>query len=427
MTQNWKNRTIFTGDNLPVMRGMNSESVDLIYLDPPFNTGRDFPMEGNGGGFNDIWRETDINREWYGEIAETNQTLHDVITSAKDGHSSAMKAYLTFMTIRLIEIRRLLKPTGSVYLHCDPTASHYLKLLMDGIFGADNYRNEIVWGYKTGGASPRHFSKKHDSLLFYSKTDDYFFDKPKEKSYTKSAHRKEGEVNYGGGKAEFFQDEKGVYNLVGMRDVWEISYIGSTSPERTGYPTQKPLALLDRIIKASSSEGEVVFDPFCGCATTLVAADVLGRQWIGCDISEKAVEMVVERIAKARGELFATGGNLKEARAKVEEEITALKAPLVRTDAEVEVDEAPKKGDIAQREKDAQKRVLFGEQKGRCNGCGFSFPYRNLTRDHIVPQTDGGGEEIGNIQLLCAACNSAKGTGTQEELLAKLKEQKVLR
>ena len=166
------------------------------------------------------------------------------------------------------------------------------------MFGHKNFRNEIIWSYRTGGASRRSFSKKHDTIFFYSKDSKWTYNKPKEKSYTKSKSRRPGVVNYGGGQAKFFEDERGVYNWVNMRDVWDIPYIGSTHPERTGYPTQKPVALAERIIGSASNPGDVVMDPFAGCAYVPVAAERLGRQWIACDINPRAMTVVRRQFNK---------------------------------------------------------------------------------------------------------------------------------
>ena len=160
MKQNWKNRTMWTGDNLPILRGMNSESVDLIYLDPPFNSNRDYSApigsEAAGAAFKDTWTLDDVDVAWHGEIAEQNPAVYSVIQASGETHGNSMKSYLIMMAVRLLEMRRILKPTGSIYLHCDPTASHYLKLLMDAVFGKrSNFRNEIVW--------KRYFSSVHDA------------------------------------------------------------------------------------------------------------------------------------------------------------------------------------------------------------------------------------------------------------------------
>ncbi len=217
------------------------------------------------------------------------------------GDTSPMAAYALFMGRRLVELYRVLKPTGSIYLHCDPNANAYLRILLDVTFGEKWFRNEIIWSYRTGGSSRRQFSKKHDVLLYYSKGAGWHFNVQKEKAYTKSKSRRPGTINYGAGTAEFYEDEQGVYNLVNMRDVWDLPYIGSTDPERVGYPTQKPLALLERIISASSNEGDLVLDPFCGCGTAADAAAKLGRKYLGIDVSAIAVRVMEQRLTSRGG------------------------------------------------------------------------------------------------------------------------------
>jgi site-specific DNA-methyltransferase (adenine-specific) len=204
-----------------------------------------------------------------------------------------MMAYLAMMAPRLIELHRVLKPTGGIYLHCDPTASHYLKMLMDAVFGPRNFRNEIIWHYKTGGVSKRWFGRKHDVILFYSKTSQYQFCPQQEKSYL--SHR------YGFSNVEILEDENGPYTMVYMRDVWDIPALRGNQPEALGYPTQKPEALLERIIKASSNEGDLVLDPFCGCGTTIAVAQRLKRRWIGIDVARFAVTLVKRRLRDAFG------------------------------------------------------------------------------------------------------------------------------
>ena len=189
---------------------------------------------------------------------------------------------MCYMAIRLLEIHRVLRDTGSVYPHCDPTMSHYLKLLLDCVFGEKQFRNEIVWGYKWGGHNTkRMFARKHDIILFYSRSDRYIFNYEDCKEYDS----KSGWKNNDEGRL--------------LKDWWwDIPSINTQAKERTGYPTQKPLPLLGRIIKASSCEGDRVLDPFCGCATTCVAAEQLGRQWVGIDVSVKAYELVQQRLRK---------------------------------------------------------------------------------------------------------------------------------
>jgi len=401
--------TLFTGDNLYILNGMNSESVDLIYLDPPFNSKRFYsaPIGSRAAGtsFKDIWAWQDIDEAYLERMVDDYPYLVQFIESVEMLHSKPMMAYLTYMTQRILEMHRVLKNTGSLYLHCDQTASHYLKIVCDRIFGKNNFRNEIVWSYRTGGASRSGFSRKHDILVRYSKSGKFVFNPLKEKSYTKSKSRKPGVINYGAGTAEFFQDEQGVYNLVNMRDVWEISYIGSTHPERTGYPTQKPLALLRRVIEASSNKDDMVLDPFCGCATAMVAAQQLQRKWIGIDIEAKSAELVVERLSDEAG-LFS--------------DFTHRRDIPVRTDIEIT--------DIVDVRNRKSVKEKLGRQYGRvCSACGMSN-YENLEIDHIVPKSRGGQDTYSNYQLLCGNCNRTKGNRPMEYLMAKIaKRDELLR
>ena len=326
MKTNWANRTLFHGDNLAFLRAMNSESVDLIATDPPFNKGRDFHATPDslaaGAKFQDRWSwERDVHQDWVDQITDDYPRLMEAIESARYAHSDGMGAYMCFMAVRLLAMRRVLKPTGSIYLHCDPTASHYLKAVMDAIFGWKNFRNEIVWCYSHGGKSKRHFGKKHDCILLYSKTKNYTFNDTAVRVPMKS-----GKESFGG---KLMTDEDGrqyrlVYGTKNAKgetryykyyldegklpeDYWtDINSLQSGVKERTGYPTQKPLALYERILKASSNEDDIVLDPFAGCATTCVAAERLRRNWVGIDIWEKAPEVVVDRLNKEG--LFAPKG-----------------------------------------------------------------------------------------------------------------------
>ena len=168
---NFPSGAVWTGDNLAVLRGMNSECVDLIYLDPPFNSNRTYEApigsRAAGAAFKDAWTLDDVDVHEHGELADRNPAAHAVIQAARQAHGKGMMAYCIMMAVRLLEMRRILKPTGSIYLHCDPTASHYLKLLMDGIFGRANFRNELVWKRTSGRSDARRFGRVHDAILYY--------------------------------------------------------------------------------------------------------------------------------------------------------------------------------------------------------------------------------------------------------------------
>ena len=409
MKQNWKNRTMWTGDNLQILRGMNSESVDLIYLDPPFNSNRDYSApigsEAAGAAFKDTWTLEDVDEAWHGEIAEQNPAVYSIIDAAGLAHGSSMKSYLIMMAVRLLEMRRILKPTGSIYLHCDSTASHYLKLLMDAVFGKQCFRNEIVWFYRRWPTKSKSFQRMHDSILYYSKNPDgsHTFNLLFEPSSARTLS------DYKGKRLTTVQTEEGTWvkrqtsgdsEGVPLRDVWEIKRVHTRSHERVGYPTQKPLALLTRIIQASSNEGDTVLDPFAGCATACVAAERLDRQWVGIDISKKAADLVQVRIRKEI-DLFHNFKPIR--RSDIPRRTDLGKLPSYRT----------------------HKHLLFGKQEGHCAGCKVSFQFRNLTVDHVTPQSQGGTDHMDNLQLLCGACNSMKGTGTQAELIVKLQAQEL--
>ena len=299
---NLDNRTIYCRDNIDILRGINSYSVDLIYLDPPFNKKKVFTApigtSAEGAEFSDIFRKEDVKDEWLSEIKEEHYALHDFLNAVKtiEGRTSYNFCYLAYMAIRLIECHRILKETGSVYLHCDPTMSHYLKIMMDCIFEEKNLQNEIIWrigwvsGYKT---QKKGWIRNHDTLLYYVKTPKAIQGFNKEYiPYPADYVRRDGKKPTGKG--------------VPIEDTWNCNaadnldsiMIKSFSKEKTGYPTQKPLALLKRIITASSNMDEMVLDPFCGCATAPIAAELLGRKWVGIDVSHEAYEQVKKRLKR---------------------------------------------------------------------------------------------------------------------------------
>ena len=459
MKPNFTNRALWTGDNLDVMRGMNSGCVDLIYLDPPFNSNRDYAApigsEAAGAAFKDTWTLSDVDEAWHGEIAERDPALYRILDAAGHSHGKGMKSYLIMMAVRLLEMRRLLKETGSVYLHCDPTASHYLKTLMDAVFGAGSFRNEIVWRRTNAhNVRTRMYPRVHDTLLFYAKTRNYTFHKtfkgysPQQlKRYKKAEDGRlytGQDLTMAGGSAErkiewrgtsppanrawgasieqleewweqglILTKKDGTPRLDGRKvfldempgktadSMWEdISRVGNTSKERVGYPTQKPLALLGRIIQTSSNEGDVVLDPFCGCATALVAAERLGREWVGIDLSPLAARLVKSRLEK---------------------EMRLFYDVHHRTDV-------PRRTDLgALPNYRTHRHTLYGRQEGLCAGCRVMFPFRNMTVDHVVPRAKGGSDHLENLQLLCGACNAKKGTRSHEELVAALEREGLRR
>ena len=434
---NVENRTIFEGDNLHILRGLDSETIDLIYLDPPFNSNKTYEApigsEAAGAAFKDSWTLRDLDDAWHGELAEHEPGLYSAISTAEFSYGKSMKAYLIMMGIRMLEMRRVLKPTGSIYLHCDPTASHYLKTVMDAVFGVKNFRNEIVWCYSGAGYPKKDFGRRHDIIFRYSKGTEYIFnldDVRQEYAETTKARFK----HYIGNKRK--QGDFGLQKLnpLGKHpdDWWQIQPIAPSAKERLGYPTQKPLALLERIIKASSNPGDIVFDPFCGCATTCIAAEALQRQWIGIDLSPKAVELVKMRLERDLKITEQSGllGDKVIHRTDIPTRLMPEEPRQIRMDTLFGVKDRSTLGTLSQDELQqfrSHKHRMYGNQEGKCNGCQVLLPFRNLTIDHIVPRSKDGTDAPDNLQLLCGTCNSTKGNRTQEYLIQALREQGVLR
>lgn len=376
------NNRLFFGDNLGVLREHVADaSVDLIYLDPPFNSNSNYNVihkDKTGGGadaqiqaFEDTWT-------WTNNAGGSEDSFDQVMRSGCTGASELLRAmraflgdsdlmaYLSMMAIRLIELHRVLKPTGSLYLHCDTAAGHYLKLLMDSVFGPDRFLNDITWKRTTAHNDPHRYGRVQDRILFYSKSGTKVFH-PQGREYSpEQLARYKNEDEHGRYKAEqltaphysptrsyewrgthpgsnrqwrFKQDELERLYSAGrillrrdgcprkdglkeylheaeipvVQDLWTDIGMGPTSGERLGYPTQKPLALLERIISASSNEGDVILDPFCGCGTAVHAAQKLGRQWIGIDVTHLAISLIEKRLKDAfPGIAFEVHGTPKD-------------------------------------------------------------------------------------------------------------------
>ena len=386
---NFEPKTIWIGENLRIMRGINSNCVDMIYLDPPFNSNRDYeaPIGSAADGakfedtwtekrrregtkkdikdtkFKDIWTLSDHDVFEHGELAERNEAAYNVIEAARTSHGKSMMSYLIFMAVRMLEMKRILKDdTGSICLHCDDTASHYLKILMDTIFGHKSFRGHIIWQRSTAkNDAKKAFGRISDHILHYAMPNASFKRQyvPLDRSYIENfykygdekgpyrlgdlANTKPGNYKYdwkgyshppNGWRCpkETMQElhDKDLLNYPVNSDgspayekrisrkrylseskgkpignIWtDFGAVQAKSTEYVGYPTQKPIALLNRIIEATSRKDDIVFDPFCGCATSMVSAEFLGRKWIGCDVSPVAGKLVNERIEKELG-MFA--------------------------------------------------------------------------------------------------------------------------
>lgn len=376
---------LFYGDNLQVLRdSIANESVDLVYLDPPFNSQANYNIlfkaptgersKAQIEAFEDTWHWNAVAEQAFDEVMQSGTDAAEMLRAMRSFlRENDMMAYLTMMAVRLIELHRVLKPTGSLYLHCDPTASHYLKILMDGIFGPENFKNEIVWQRTNVHNDSKTWSRVSDALLFYTKDKTFTWNKPIQPHSEEHVDSKYSDMDEYGRRYtkdnmtspsprpnmmyewKGFQcppngwryskdtmqrlDDKGriwypktkegtldtsrrprlirfLDEMVGtvMGNVWtDISPINSQAQERLGYPTQKPLVLLERIIEASSNPGDVVLDPFCGCGTSIHAAQKMGRQWIGIDVTHLAISLIEKRLRDAfPGTTFDVHGTPKD-------------------------------------------------------------------------------------------------------------------
>ena len=397
-TPNFANRTLFHGDNLPVLRGMNSGSVHLIATDPPFNKGKDFHATpdslAKGAKFQDRWSwADDVEGEWVDQITDDWPHVMNVINGSKQSYGEDMGAFLCFMGVRLLEMRRVLRDDGSIYLHCDPTASHYLKELMDAIFGRRQFQNEFIWYYSGGGASKRRWARKHDVLLFYAKGKQWTFNADAVRvpyKWTAGQRRADGSArDYSRGKLP--------------DDVLQHHALMPWSREHSGFPTQKPLALYERIIAASSNPGDFVLDPFAGCATTLVAAERLGREWAGIDLWDGAAAIVRQRMEDNRQLLTDIPTIHYETAPPERTDGGGEAAPFIQVTERYAEPPGPRMS------RQEMYEHLLAQHGQRCQGCDRTFDDpRYLELDHNTPRSDGGWNHITNRVLLCGPCNRAK-------------------
>ena len=479
------NRTLFIADNLDLLEYLDNESIDLICIDPPFaknqtwvgalrpplseeereqelatladwgirnraeasREGIEWPDGENGAAkFQDIWRwEDDVHEVWLDRIKSEYKPLNRVIKATRYRHGEDTAAYLTYMAIRLIEMHRVLKPTGSIYLHCDPTASHYLKTLIDGIFGRENFRNEIVWAYNNRlQRSSTGFASLHDVILVYRKTDNVvsnpIYDENWEPSNTQRRRIEKGYEERKGALIIYDEDKfqksgidehsyskvyRSKVSMPPIGDVWNIPILNPMANERTGYPTQKPVVLAERIIKASTNPGDIVLDCFAGCAYVPVAAERNGRQWIACDISPRSLTVLRRQFAKFR---YAVNGE----RQGDEPPLIADADVTVRSpkDLPLRTDENP---EPAMRTKPLSPRKfkvpssLIPEKEMlefllELSGymawcCGFAnrMPDGSIVRmannfhlDHVDPKSKGGLNQITNRAPMCPRHNIRK-------------------
>ena len=443
--------TLYYGDNLDILREhVPDEAVDLIYLDPPFNSNRSYNVlfkETDGSAadsqitaFDDTWHWGQSAEATLCEIEQTaDPHIVDMIQSIVGfvGRND-VTAYLVMMTVRLIELHRVLKPTGSIYLHCDPTASHYLKVVMDAILGKENFQNEITWKRTTAHSDPNRYGRNTDTILFYTGGDTWTWNElpqPYSDEYKRRFRRedadgrrwtddnltakglsgggydyeyrgftsfwrvpletmqrldREGRLHFtrtGGIRLKRYLDEmKGV----ALQALWDdIPPINSQAAERLGYPTQKPLALLERIIQASSNEGDLVLDPFCGCGTTICAAQKLGRRWMGIDVTYLAVNLMQSRLR----DMF--GDEIKESYAVVGLPQDVASAHALALQDRLGFEEWAL-GLI-------EARSAHGGKRGRDQGMDGVLFFRDEPRKSkkVIVQVKSGHVQVGHIRDLC--------------------------
>ncbi len=418
---NVPNRTFYNGDNLDFLRALNSESVNLIATDPPFNKNVDAFVGKRGASFKDRWRWVeDVHEEWVDQIKDNWPAVSHAIEFARTTQGDDdMAAFMAWLSIRLIEMHRVLAPNGSIYLHLDHTAHAYVKVLMDAIFGPRNFRNEIVWCYSGGGQPAKDFPRKHDIILRYTKSGDYVFNRddvrvPYDSDYAATVFA--GADTRAPGKT-YTPDPRGKV----VEDWWR-NIPRPYGKEIAGYPTQKPLALYERIIKASSNEGDVVLDPFAGCATTPIAAWGLKRQWIGADISPQGLELLKER-GRQLG-LDADDQTVNELRCTRHQEVRQHETSECnglpeRTD-EDDTLPTPTLRLRIQRPREAWERLTHSQIRGHlteaqavvgmvvCAGCGRGLESAFMELDHIQPKSESGVDNITNRIMLCKPCNGYK-------------------
>ena len=496
VVQNFPDNILYELDNLDVLRGMNSATVDLIATDPPFNTQRNrsgtagFYVDnwkwGDTGILPDQWAWNEVHPVWLEQIKDDNPALHSVIETARLSHGDGIAAFLCFLSVRLMECHRVLKPTGSIYLHCDHAANAYIRMAMDAIFGAKNFQNEIIWQrtITRKGNLTRGLARDADIILRYSKTNDFVWNKDAvtlpydlgnldEKTAGKYSRRDQDGRLYQLVSVEAPKQDpasRSHYELMGVTRTWrwtkermeeavasgrvvqsrpgavprqvmyldeqegktlnnvwvDIPAINSQAKERTGSPDQKPLALYERIILASSKPGDLVLDPFAGCATTIIAARKHGRRWVGVDRRADARYHVVCRLA---------GISAKDAESTIKKRPDLadwLDEQLAKYDAHYSVN-APQRTDAGENaapqlgpvyptilqpwqrlNHDEMRGILRQAQVGAtsdlvvCAGCGREMEAPFMELDHITPKNDYGENYITNRILLCGPCNGRK-------------------
>ena len=482
--------TVIQGDNYLAMKEMDSESIDTMYGDPPFNSKRDYSAPCGtpavGTAFDDLWTLDDIKREMHGILGRTHPELNQALAAAEKTHSRSMRAYLIMMALRLIEMHRILKKDGTLLLHCDSTAAHYLKIILDGIFGSRNFRNEIVWHRHQGNKNTKkNLARNTDTIFRYTKSNKYTFNKSaimngySEEDIEKYYYYVEPETgrryatsplhnlykkNVPGKTFEY----RGIYETW-IRDREELEqmerdglivqqkhdsiprykkYLDESEgkaldniwsdiqnqnkqgkTENQGYPTQKPLSLLTRFIEMCSNPGDWILDPFCGSGSTLIAAQSTGRKWIGIDISPKTIDFVEKRLESD----LEFHGQVHYIRKSLDTQDHSEAREILNRKTEKQIwtnvkTNKPKRTNIPREQEREYLMELYGKQQGRCyeKNCNSFFHIWQATIDHIVPLSKGGTHDLENLVLLCGYCNSVKGKNDMAYLSARNKERKKM-
>lgn len=444
-TLNCKNRTVFIGDNREVMLGLNAEIADAIITDPPFNTGqmrkddkmkvdkkksarRGFPVDEHGKPiqqYQDAWKIGDISEREKEYIKYKDKDLVRFCQIIGNQHSAGMEAYLLMMASRLLLCHELLKETGSMFLHCDHSANGYLRMLMDAIFGKDNFRNEIVWCYTGPSAAQKQFPRKHETILWYSKSDKWTFNADAVRvPYSKdSIERFKDDYDETIGSSKIF---KSGHDFARIREKFrqgkipeswwtKFSPVGRIHKERCkGWDSQKPLKLYSRLVRVCTNPGDLVIDPFCGCATTLIAAENAGCRWIGMDIDKARVALIEPQLKKL------TTNTLWEKDFKIIE----IKS---KRDLPKRKDDRPSKKEMEALKDQLSLKQSKSKNYHYCEICKHPFPYDYLEIDHKQPKAERGGWELKNLQLLCSRCNRCKGsTKTNKQVEKELGEKGLL-
>ena len=492
MTKNFRNRTLYHGDNLEFLRGINSETIDLVATDPPFNKGRDFHATPDslaaGAQFRDRWSwRRDIlgdedeggdgvnHQDWVDAIQDDWPALWAVIDWSRMTYGDDMGAFLCWLGVRVLEMHRVLKPTGALYLHCDDMAAAYITTMLDAIFGRDNRRGIITWKRHGSAAKGSQHGIKAwpritDNILVYAKTPDavtrstrpltdeeavaqfprvddrgrrYYkehgniwrtpsmgprpnlcyewrgYRNPHPSGWRLSKERLEEEYQRGAiviredGRLERrkFQED---YEGVPVPNLWDDITNALDKNQSTGYPTQKPVDLYRRIIRASSNPGDLVLDPFCGCATTLIAAEQEGRQWVGMDLWEGALDLVTSRLEKEcggedeHGQAQLWRGTVHIERSAPERtDDGAVAAPPLKVPKKKARKRPPEPGPVLPRAE--MVALLLEQQEGKCAGCNRKYDDPLIWEiDHRIPRSEGGVNHHSNRCLLCPPCNRIK-------------------